>query len=297
MARRELGVRRVGRAARLRARGHALLPARARATRGRRGALLARCAAIAVAGIGRSSASCCATPARGRSSWSAWLYLTPLWAVLDRVARRASAGPIAPSRWCRPRAAVACAVPASPSAAATASCAVAPELLRLAMCAAGVGFLAALAWWPSVDVDPAASALTWGLGHRGRRRRARRRRRSAQRAGRATRAARSRSCWCSTTSASRGSSSARPSFDNALAVLRQIATRETDHANLVPIVTLALVVGFAVPLLRRRQLRAGCAIGSSRCRRGRRAPCSPAVALVLRELGHAKIVPFIYFQF
>ena len=42
---------------------------------------------------------------------------------------------------------------------------------------------------------------------------------------------------------------------------------------------------------------AGCAAGSSRCRRGPRARLLAAVALVLRELGHTKIVPFIYFQF
>ena len=33
------------------------------------------------------------------------------------------------------------------------------------------------------------------------------------------------------------------SFDNALAVLRRLAGGETDHANLVPMVTTALVVG------------------------------------------------------
>src|SRR6185436_1461637 len=85
-------------------------------------------------------------------------------------------------------------------------------------------------------------------------------------------------------------------FDNALAVLRQIATLETDHANLVPIVTLALVVGFACHCyadrsfgwLRRRF------VGLPPWAQG---VALAAVALVLRELGHAKIVPFIYFQF
>ena len=87
-----------------------------------------------------------------------------------------------------------------------------------------------------------------------------------------------------------------PSFDDALAVLRQIATLETDHANLVPIVTLALAVGFACHLF---------ADGSFAWLRRRFVALPPwaqgaalaGVALVLRELGHAKIVPFIYFQF
>jgi hypothetical protein len=86
------------------------------------------------------------------------------------------------------------------------------------------------------------------------------------------------------------------SFDGALAVLQQIARVETDHANLVPIVTLALTVGFACHLW---------ADGSFRWLRLRFVALPPwaqgaalaTVALVLRELGHAKIVPFIYFQF
>jgi hypothetical protein len=86
------------------------------------------------------------------------------------------------------------------------------------------------------------------------------------------------------------------SFDDALAVLRQIATLETDHANLVPIVTLALVVGFACHLF---------ADGSFAWLRQRfvalpawaQGAALAGAALVLRELGHAKLVPFIYFQF
>jgi hypothetical protein len=86
------------------------------------------------------------------------------------------------------------------------------------------------------------------------------------------------------------------SFDNALAVLRQLAGRELDHANLVPMVTGALAVGFLCHFF---------AEGSFRWLRLRfvalPAPAQGAIlagaTLVLRELGHTKLVPFIYFQF
>jgi hypothetical protein len=86
------------------------------------------------------------------------------------------------------------------------------------------------------------------------------------------------------------------SFDNALAILRQIAGGELDHANLVPIVTTALAVGFLCHFF---------PDGSFRWLRGRFTALPPplqgallaACALVLRELAHPKIVPFIYFQF
>jgi D-alanyl-lipoteichoic acid acyltransferase DltB (MBOAT superfamily) len=86
------------------------------------------------------------------------------------------------------------------------------------------------------------------------------------------------------------------SFDNALAILRQIAGGELDHANLVPIVTTALAVGFLCHFF---------PDGSFRWLRDRFAALPPPVqgallagcALVLRELAHPKIVPFIYFQF
>ncbi|MBL0213332.1 MAG: MBOAT family protein [Myxococcales bacterium] len=86
------------------------------------------------------------------------------------------------------------------------------------------------------------------------------------------------------------------SFDNALAILRQLAAFELDHANVVPLVTVTMVAGFAIHFF---------AEGSYRWLRDRfvelPAPAQglvlAAVALVLRELGHAKMVPFIYFQF
>ena len=86
------------------------------------------------------------------------------------------------------------------------------------------------------------------------------------------------------------------SFDDAMRVLRQISLLETDRANLVPMVTTALTAGFAVHFF---------PDGSYRWLRERFVVSSPwvqgvllaAAALVLRELAHTKIVPFIYFQF
>jgi D-alanyl-lipoteichoic acid acyltransferase DltB (MBOAT superfamily) len=86
------------------------------------------------------------------------------------------------------------------------------------------------------------------------------------------------------------------SFHGALAVLEQIGKGELDHPNLVPIVTLALAAGFACHLF---------AEGSFRWLRDRFTALSPIqqgaaltlVALTLRELGQPKLVPFIYFQF
>ena len=86
------------------------------------------------------------------------------------------------------------------------------------------------------------------------------------------------------------------SFDNALAILKQLALLETDAPNLVPAVTIALTVGFAAHFF---------ADGSFRWLRDRfvalpaygQGLVLAAAALVLRELAHPKIVQFIYFQF
>jgi D-alanyl-lipoteichoic acid acyltransferase DltB (MBOAT superfamily) len=168
-----------------------------------------------------------------------------------------------------------------------------PEVLRLAMCGAGLGFLAALAYAPSWTWIPLI-ALTWALGiaadacaygaaHL--------RVRIAGYARRALAVALVFQYVCLAWIFFRATS-----FDNALAVLRQIAALETDHANLVPIVTTALVAGVACHVF---------AEGSFRWLRRRFVGLPPwaqgavlaGVALVLRELGHAKVVPFIYFQF
>ncbi|MBS1121232.1 MAG: algI [Deltaproteobacteria bacterium] len=86
------------------------------------------------------------------------------------------------------------------------------------------------------------------------------------------------------------------SFDNALAVLRQIGDGSFDHPNLGAIVTTALLAGFACHFF---------ADGSFRWLRIRfvalpawaQGGLLGGVALVLRELAHHEIVPFIYFQF
>jgi hypothetical protein len=161
------------------------------------------------------------------------------------------------------------------------------------MCLAGLGFLAALAWSPSWTWIPLVG-LTWGLGiaaDAAEQGLAELRRRFWAYARRALAVVLVFQYVCLAWIFFRATS-----FDNALAVLRQIALHETDHANLVPIITVALAVGFACHLF---------ADGSFRWLRLRFVALPPwaqgavlaAVALVLRELGHTKIVPFIYFQF
>jgi alginate O-acetyltransferase complex protein AlgI len=161
------------------------------------------------------------------------------------------------------------------------------------MCAAGAGFLVALAWAPRWTWIPLV-VLSWALGI------------AADTVERGTAGLRAR-LWAG---ARRALSVVlvfhyvclawiffrATSFDSALAVLRQIALVETDHANVVPIVATALTTGFACHLwgdaslawLRRRFVALppwaqGTVLAGA--------------ALVLRELGHTQIVPFIYFQF
>ncbi|MBX3159590.1 MAG: MBOAT family protein [Deltaproteobacteria bacterium] len=86
------------------------------------------------------------------------------------------------------------------------------------------------------------------------------------------------------------------SFDKALAVLRELAELDTGSANLGPLVTTALVAGFACHFF---------ADGTFRWLRDRflalpswgQGIVLAAAALALRELAHPKLVPFIYFQF
>ncbi len=85
-------------------------------------------------------------------------------------------------------------------------------------------------------------------------------------------------------------------FEQALGIMRQLARGETDRANLVPLVTTALALGLLCHLW---------ADGTFRWARDRFAAAPAPIqglllagaALVLRELGTTKIVPFIYFQF
>jgi D-alanyl-lipoteichoic acid acyltransferase DltB (MBOAT superfamily) len=224
-----------------------------------------------------------------------WLYLTPLWAGLTAWLSAERTAPLAPAALVADEG-----LPwralfrRDPEAARVAHRSRrAPELLRLAMCVAGLGALAAVAWAPSCTWIPLV-LIAWALGV------------AADAVEQGAPALRARLAGdvrraiavvlvfqyvCLAWIFFRASS-----FDNALAVLRQIATLELDHANLVPLVSLALVVGFACHLF---------ASGSFGWLR-RRFVALPAwaqglvlagAALVLRELGHTKIVPFIYFQF
>ena len=85
-------------------------------------------------------------------------------------------------------------------------------------------------------------------------------------------------------------------FDGALAVLRRLGAREWDHPNLIRVVLVALTAALAshwfaprtFAELRRRFVAAHPMVQGL---------VLTAVALVLRELAHPTIVPFIYFQF
>jgi hypothetical protein len=256
--------------------------------------VVAGCAAIAVAGVAIQRGTL-----GDAGAWPqlvvTWLYLTPLWAALTAWLSREAPAKIDPVALVAaeglPWRALFRRSPERASAATLrAWC---PELVRVAMCLAGVGCLAALAWGPSWTWIPLVG-LTWGLGI------------AADIVERGVAVLGPR-LWIY---ARRALSVAlvfqyvclawiffrATSFDNALAVLRQLATLETDHANLVPMVTLALAVGVACHLF------ADGSFGWLRLRfvalpAWAQGAALAAVALVLRELGHTKIVPFIYFQF
>jgi D-alanyl-lipoteichoic acid acyltransferase DltB (MBOAT superfamily) len=207
----------------------------------------------------------------------AWLYLTPLWAVLTAWLGREPSPPALASPPVRP-----------PDRHAWV-----PEALRLAMCAAVVLFLAALEVGEEWTWIPLA-LLAWGLAiaadvvERGREHFGRRALAVARRAA-AVFLVFHYVClaWIFFRA---------KSFGDALAVLRRLAACELDHANLVPMLTTALAVGFLCHFF---------ADGSFRWLRDRfvslpawaQGIVLAVAALVLRELGHAKVVPFIYFQF
>ncbi|HEU0029544.1 MAG TPA: MBOAT family O-acyltransferase [Kofleriaceae bacterium] len=171
--------------------------------------------------------------------------------------------------------------------------ALAAEALRIAMCVAGVGFLIALRYAPSSTWIPLV-VLAWLL------------------AIAADLVERGFERWEDrlATALKRGIAIVlvfhyvclawvffrATSFDNALAVLRQIADGSTDHPNLVSLVTIALATGFLCHFF---------ADGSFRWLRERfmampvyvQGSLLAVAALVLRALSHHGIVPFIYFQF
>ncbi|HUS32669.1 MAG TPA: MBOAT family O-acyltransferase [Kofleriaceae bacterium] len=177
-----------------------------------------------------------------------------------------------------------------------------PELLRFAMCGAGALFLAALEWGEQWTWLPLI-ALTWALALAA----------DIVERGPAPRLHDSRlvDFLLKRLAVARRAVAVilvfhyvcfawiffrAGSFDTALAVLEQIAKLELDHANIVPVLTTALAVGFACHFF---------AEGSFRWLRERWAMLPwyvqgtllAAVALVLRELAHPKVVPIIYFQF
>ncbi|MGE0550999.1 MAG: MBOAT family O-acyltransferase [Kofleriaceae bacterium] len=244
--------------------------------------LLALCAVLAVAGfvVQRSALT-------GAGTWTqlvvALLWLTPLWAVLT-----AWLGAEQPARP-QPARAVASYFELWRGTVVGRN----PELLRLAMCASGICFVIALRYaepWTWIPLI----ATTWALGI----------------AADLVEAPPKQLATAALATVRRGIATVlvfhyvclawvffrASSFDNALAVLRQLALLETDHPNVVPMVTAALVAGLLFHLF---------ADGSFRWLR-ERFVAMPAwgqglvlacAALVLRELEHPALVPFIYFQF
>ena len=85
-------------------------------------------------------------------------------------------------------------------------------------------------------------------------------------------------------------------FEGALAVVRQLASGTRGHANVTPMVQTALAVGLACHFW---------GDGTFRWMRERFVAAPPiaqglllgVAAMLLRELGHAKLVKFIYFEF
>ncbi len=259
--------------------------------------LLAACALIALFGLTFQTTI---LPDDTGTWWKlvlAWLYLTPLWAVatawLGREPKASEAVPLPtgiPWRAFWPRKSR---IPPAQLVDRSSREAWVAELLRIGMCAAGAAFLVALQYADDWTWIPLV-ALTWGLAlaadlvERGSRDLVR---------GLETIVLRAVAVFlvfhyvCLAWIFFRADS-----FDTALAVLRQLGSGQYDSPNVVPIVTAALVVGFAAHFF---------ADGSFRWLRERFATLPPwamggvlvVAALVLRELGHAKVVPFIYFQF
>ncbi|MDQ3301213.1 MAG: hypothetical protein M3619_31920 [Myxococcota bacterium] len=211
-----------------------------------------------------------------------WLFVTPLWAVSTAWLGREH--PATPEPATAPR---------SLFAALRLPDARTVEALRLAMCASGVAFFVALGFAETWTWVPLV-LLTWAF------------------AGAADIVERGRrDAWARFATMARRTVAIvlvfhyvclawiffrATSFDNALVILRQLARLEADHANVVPLVTIALTVGFAGHFF---------ADGSFRWLRERfvalpawgQGTVLAGAALLLRELGQTKILPFIYVQF
>jgi len=248
--------------------------------------LLAICASFAGVGV-----TLLLSPFAPAGTWSqlviAWLFVTPMWAVLTAwLGGEWKTRPV-PER----SSAIASLASAVPSRVVDAG--MVAELLRIAMCATGIGFLVALRYGETWTWIPTVLVM-WGFGIA------------------ADVVERAPADWIDALLAVGRRTLAvllvfhyvclawiffrAESFDRALEMLRQLADRSTDHANLVPTVTCALVVGFACHFfaegsfgwLRRRFVTLPTPL---------RGAVLVAVAMVLRQLANHDIVPFIYFQF
>ncbi|HET9991506.1 MAG TPA: MBOAT family O-acyltransferase, partial [Kofleriaceae bacterium] len=228
-------------------------------------AMIVWCSAVALGGVATLRF------AQWDDTWSvlafAWVTLTPLWAVLTAWVSRAEWTPIAP-RVARPFTA---------------------EALRVASCVAGAGVLVALQYGEPVTWI-ALVALAWGLALAA----------DLEDGGlpsvwvvvrRALAVVLTFNYVCLAWIFFRA-----PTFDGALAVLRQLADGSWGHANVTPLVQAALLIGLACHFW---------ADGTFRWMRDRFVGAPPVVqglvlalaALVLREFSHAKLVKFIYFEF
>ena len=257
--------------------------------------MLGVCGALAVVGSGALWFGIASDEGTWTQLVIAWIVLTPLWAVLTAwLGRDAEAPPPEPVE---PEASEGMPFRAlflrGERTPAMRPPIVTVELLRIAMCLTGVGFLFALKYWETWTWIPVVLVM-WGFAfaadvvERGTHDLDAR---IASMIRRAVAAILVFQYVCLAWVFFRATS-----FDNALAVLRQLGAGELDSANLVPLVTIALVTGFACHFF---------AEGSFRWLR-RRFVALPAplqglvlavAALVLRELAQHEIVQFIYFQF
>ncbi len=241
----------------------------------------------ACAGIAAGGAIAHGLALGSASTWwqlvAAWLYVTPLWAVATAWLGREQ--PAVPQPVNRP-------VPLFELWGRTPSI-WAPEVLRLLMCGSAVSVFVALETEPSSTWIPLV-VLTWALGitadlvEKGPDHALARLLLFVRRVGAVVLVFH---YVCLAWVFFRATS-----FDNALAVLRQIAALELDHANLVPMVTVSVTAGFVSHFF---------PDGSFRWLRDRfvalpaygQGAVLAGALFTLRELAHTKIVPFIYFQF
>lgn len=212
---------------------------------------------------------------RGEDIWLqlvwAWLYATPLWAVLTASLGDEVKETVVVPRW-----------PAPENTSVL--------VLRLLTCAAGVTFFAALEWgesWTWVVLATVTFVLGWAADLAERTKRVD----WARALGRGVAIVLVFHYVCLAWIFFRAQS-----FDHALAVLEQLGKAETDHANVGPIVRIGLLCAFLCHFY---------ADGTFRWLREKFAGLHPVLqglvlavcAMVLRQLSHPKIVPFIYFQF